>query len=151
MTSYVPWKDNYAVNRDILTLTGNVRKVKLDSAGDQASLGKINQTFAEIKELGLDVIIKLGYGPIAEELSVLSNYGLWTFPMTGYDSGADDTTGYYEVMENKPVTISGLDAIMGKGQRPLALVRTIESTCSYSVSLNRKSCSGEPRCLHQGS
>ncbi len=131
-------KNNYAVNRNILDLTGDVRKVKLDSGGDQTSVGKKHNTFAEIKELGLDVIIKLGYGRTDEGLSGLSNYGLWTFPMTGFDFGSADTTGYYEVVDENPVTVSGLDAIFGKGQKPLALARTIESTCSYSVSLNRE-------------
>lgn len=131
-------ENNYAVNRNILNLTQDVRRVKLDSNSDQESGSEILKAFTEIKGLGLDVIIKLGYGKIREELAVLSKYGLWTFPMTGSYSSSADTTGYYEVMENKPVTVSGLDAILGKGQKPLTLVRTIESTCSYSVSLNRE-------------
>lgn len=131
-------KNNCTVKRNILDLTGDARKVKLNSGGDQISLGKMHKTLAEIKELGLDVIIKLGYCRIDEDLSCLSNYGIWAFPMSGYESGSADTTGYYEVMENIPVTVSGLDVIMGIGQKPLGLARTIESTCSYSVSLNRE-------------
>jgi len=131
-------KNNYAVNRNIHDLTGNVREVRLDYSDEPVSEDEDHGTYAVIREQKLDVIIKLGYGRIDEGLSGLSKYGLWTFPMTGFDSGSADTTGYYEVLENNPVTVSGLDAITGKGQKPLSLVRTIESTCSYSVSLNRE-------------
>jgi hypothetical protein len=68
----------------------------------------------------------------------MSNYGLWTFPMTACDTESADTTGYYEVIEKNPVTVSGLNVIMGMGQKPVALARVTESTCSYSISLNRE-------------
>lgn len=133
-----PGKDNYAVKRNILELTGDVRRVKLENTKDRESMGKTNSTFAEIRDLGLDVIIKLGYGRIDEELAAMSNYGLWTFPMTACDTESADTTGYYEVIEKNPVTVSGLNVIMGMGQKPVALARVTESTCSYSISLNRE-------------
>ena len=131
-------KDNYAVKRNILELTGDVRKVELENTKDRESMGKTNSTSAEIRDLGLDVIIKLGYGRMDEELAAMSNYGLWAFPMTACDTESADTTGYYEVIEKNPVTVSGLNVIMGMGQKPVALARVTESTCSYSISLNRE-------------
>ena len=133
-----PGKDNFAVKKNILELTGDVRRVKLENTKDRESMGKTNSAFAEIRDLGLDVIIKLGYGRIDEELAAMSNYGLWTFPMTACDTESADTTGYYEVIEKNPVTVSGLNVIMGMGQKPVALARVTESTCSYSISLNRE-------------
>lgn len=131
-------KSNYALKRNLGGLIRDVRKVELNSSEEKASKGQNQNAFSELRKLGLDIIIKLGYGRINEELCDLSYHGLWTYPMNGSDSESADTTGYYEVMENIPVTVSGLDVLLGIGQKPLGLARTIESTCSYSVSLNRE-------------
>ncbi len=131
-------KGNYAEKRNILDLTSDVKRIKLGSGGKHASSIKNQEPLLEIREIGLDAIIKLGYGRVDEDLCGLSGYGLWSYPMTGCDSEFADTTGYYEVIDKKPVIVSGLDARIGKGQKPLALTRVTESTCSYSVSLNRE-------------
>ncbi len=131
-------KGSYLERKNILELTGNALQIILYSDGKSASSGNNSDALAEIGELDLDIIIKLGFGPVHEDLSGLSRYGLWSHPMTDCISGSADTTGYYEVTGRQPVIVSELVARMKKDPSPLVLTRVTEATCAYSLSLTRE-------------
>ena len=92
---------------------------------------------SEIGKYNLDMIIKVGYGPVNADLLSLPRYGLLSYSMTDSGSEESDTTGYYEVIDRSPVTVSELLMIKGEGQKRSVITRVTESTCSYSISLNR--------------
>lgn len=131
-------KHNYRERKDIQNLTVEAKQINLHSSGQAVSSRCNSDALMEISKLGLDVIIKLGYGPVNEELCGLSKYGLWSFPMTDCFSESIDITGYFEVIEKHPVIVSELVARTTKGQFPLVLARVTEATCAYSVSLTRE-------------
>lgn len=130
-------KNNYNERKDIRNSTAFTKQFILHTAGHEVSSGSNSETLREVSTLGLDIIIKLGYGPINEELCGLSKYGLWSYPMTDCFSEAIDTTGYYEVIGRHPVIVSELVARMAARQIPLVLFRVTEATCAYSISLSR--------------
>jgi len=131
-------RENYRVRKDIQSLTVKTKQIILHSAGQEVSSGSDSDALRDIKTLGLDIIIKLGYGPANEDLCGLSKYGLWSYPMTDCSSESIDTTGYFEVLGGHPVIVSELVTRMNKGQQPLVLSRVTEATCAYSVSLTRE-------------
>lgn len=128
-------RKNYKERKDIRNSTVNSNQFILHSEGQTVTSVSSSDALREISKLGLDIIIKLGYGPVNEDLCGLSKYGLWSYPMTDCSSESCDTTGYFEVIEKQPVIVSELVARMTKGQLPLVLARVTEATCAYSVSL----------------
>ena len=131
-------KHNYKEGKDIQNLIVKNKQINLHSPGQAVSSGSNSDALREISKLGLDIIIKLGYGPVNEDLCGLSKYGLWSYPMTDCFSESIDTTGYFEVIKKQPVIVSELVARLTKGQLPLVLARVTEATCAYSVSLTRE-------------
>lgn len=130
-------KQNYAVKRDIGELVKNSPHFRLRSALQSDSSGSDPDIAAELGKYNLDIIVKVGYGPVKADLSDIPEYGLWSYSMTSSDTERADTTGYYEVIEKNPVTVSDLVMRKGRGDRGKVISRVIESTCSYSIGLNR--------------
>jgi len=131
-------RKNYNERKDIRNSSVNTKQYFLPSAGQAVYSDSNSDEIREIKKLGLDIMIKLGYGPVNEDLCGLSKYGLWSYPMTDCCSESIDTTGYFEVTGRHPVIVSELVARMTKGHLPLVLARVTEATCAYSVSLTRE-------------
>lgn len=131
-------RNNYKERKDIRNSLVNTNQFVLPSAGQAESSDGNSDAIREISKLGLDIIVKLGYGPVNEELCGLSKYGLWSYPMTDCSYESIDTTGYFEVIDKQPVIVSELVTRMTKGQLPLVLARVTEATCAYSVSLTRE-------------
>lgn len=131
-------KNRYDERKNILDLIGNLKRINVDRGVNKESVLRNQDALTELRNINLDVIIKSGYGEASEFLSSYAKYGLWSYPMTDCDSEYSDTTGYYEVTEKRPLTFSGLYAILGYGQKPIMLTGVAESTCAYSVNLNRE-------------
>lgn len=131
-------RNNYAEGKNIFELIGGVKKVIHVSIGHLKKSSNDSDFLNEIRKLDLDIIIKLGYGKIIDDLGELTKYGLWSFPMTYFDSVDDDTIGYYEVLNRQPVIVSELLANMSKGKSSLVLTRVYEAPCAYSISLTRE-------------
>lgn len=131
-------KENYKVRKDIQSLTVKTKQFNLQSSGEASSSGHNSDVIGEIIKLDLDIIIKLGYGPVNSDLCRLSKYGLWSYPMTDCSCESSDTIGYFEVIDRQTVIVSELVAMMTKRQLPLVLSRVTEATCAYSISLTRE-------------
>ncbi len=130
-------KQNYAVKRDIGELVKNSPHFRLRSTLQSDFSGSEPDIASELRKYNLDIIVKVGYGPVKADLSDIPEYGLWSYSMNGSDTERADTTGYYEVIEKNPVTVSELVMWKGKGVKGKVISRVTESTCSYSIGLNR--------------
>ena len=130
-------KHNYSERKDIGELVKEAPKIQISPSwkGDSENNGPT--IISEIGKYNLDMIIKVGYGPVNADLLSLPRYGLLSYSMTDSGSEESDTTGYYEVIDRTPVTVSELLMIKGEGQKRRVITRVTESTCSYSISLNR--------------
>jgi len=130
-------KQNYAVKRDIGELVKNSPQFRLRSTLQSDFSGSEPDIASELRKYNLDIIVKVGYGPVKADLSDIPEYGLWSYSMNSSDTERADTTGYYEVIEKNPVTVSELVMWKGKGDKGKVISRVTESTCSYSIGLNR--------------
>ena len=130
-------RHNYSERRDIGELVKDVPKIQISPSQREGSVNSDPAILSEIRKYNLDMIIKIGYGHVNPDLLSLTRYGLLSYSMTDTVSEESDTTGYYEVIEKSPVTVSELTMIRGGGQNRIVITRVTESTCSYSVSLNR--------------
>ena len=130
-------KHNYAQKRDIEELVKNIPKIRI---GSSQRGGTENSDLAILGESGkynLDVIVKVGYGPVADDFLNIPQYGLLSYSMNDASTEESDTTGYYEVIDKHPVTVSELVMTSRGGQKRSVITRVTESTCQYSISLNR--------------
>jgi hypothetical protein len=130
-------KQNYAIKRDIGELVKDIPLIILKTSQQIDIAGFDPDITTEIREYNLDIIIKIGYGPVKADLMNIPVYGLWSYSMINSDTEEADTTGYYEVIKKSPVTTSELVLWKGIQVKGKAITSVIESTCSYSISLNR--------------
>ncbi len=130
-------KHNYSERKDIGELVKEVPKIHISPPRRGGSEQSGQAIISEFGKFNLDIIIKVGYGPVNADLLSLPRYGLLSYSMTDSVSEESDTTGYFEVIDKSPVTVSELLITMGGGQKRIVINRVVESTCSYSISLNR--------------
>lgn len=131
-------RQNRAKKKDINELTGKITQILINSTVKEESSCINSNVLREIKKLGLDVIIKIGYGPVIDELCELTKFGVWSYSTNDYYHEDNDITGYYEVINRKPVIVSELVARLDKWKVPIVLDRVTEATCPYSISLTRE-------------
>ena len=110
-------KQNYAVKRDIGELVKNSPHFRLRSRLQSDFSGSEPDSASELRKYNLDIIVKVGYGQVKADLSDIPEYGLWSYSMNSSDTERADTTGYFEVIEKKPVTVSELVMWKGKGDK----------------------------------
>jgi len=130
-------RHNYSERKDIGDLVKNVPLIRLRSSQQGGPENCDPAVISEIGKYNLDLIVKVGYGGVNGDLLSIPQYGLLSCSMTDSGSEESDTTGYYEVIENYPVTVSELMIIRRGGDKRSLVTRVTESTCSYSISLNR--------------
>lgn len=96
-----------------------------------------NDDLNKIRDYKLDILIKLNYGMIGGEILNVPAYGVWSYSSKLCPSVKEDTTGYYEVVRKMPVTCSYLIVLKDKKEKNMVLAMATESTCAYSISLNK--------------
>lgn len=84
-----------------------------------------------------DIILKFGFGPINGEITKIPVYGVWSYSMDKNNTEKPAIIGYYEVIRENPVTVSELLVLGENDDQNRIIFRTWESTCSYSINLNR--------------
>lgn len=128
---------NNSSQKDLRELLKDVPVVEINSCENQKSEYQSINDVDQIRQYNLDIIIKLGYGFIKGEILKVPGYGVWSYSINHFQSEDEDMTGYYEVIRNRPVTVSELGVINEDGEKYNVLNRVVESACPYSVSLNR--------------
>ena len=129
--------NDYSQNKDIRALIKNVPEVTLNIEGNddyqEFQIGDIG----EISKYSPDIILKFGSGLPCGLLLKVPTYGVWSYSMDNFDNERSGITGYYEVVENNPVTKSELVIFNECGEKPHVISDAWESTCSYSIHMNR--------------
>ncbi len=129
--------NDYSQNKDIRALIKNVPEVTLNIEGNddyqEFQIGDIG----EISKYSPDIILKFGSGLPCGLLLKVPKYGVWSYSMDNFDNERSGITGYYEVVENNPVTKSELVIFNECGEKPHVISDAWESTCSYSIHMNR--------------
>jgi hypothetical protein len=91
----------------------------------------------EIRRYSPDMILKFGFGFLTGQILKIPEFGVWSYSMDNFDTDRTGITGYYEVVKNDPVTKSELVILSKCGTKNLIISNAWESTCSYSIHLNR--------------
>lgn len=128
---------NYMLQKDLFVLLNNVPSIKVHTIKKAGHEYFDANDISKIRRYNPDIIIKLCYGLPEGDILKVPVYGVWSFSMLNCKSEEEDTAGYYEVVRRIPVTSSELVILKGKGDKNTVLTRVFESTCSYSVHLNR--------------
>lgn len=129
--------NDYSQVRDIRALINNVPEVPLTSLGNDDCLEFLMEGTGEIGKYNPDVILKLGAGLPGGRILKVPEYGMWSYAMDNLENDRTGITGYYEVVENRPVTKSELVILSECGEKNHVISNTWESTCSYSIHMNR--------------
>jgi hypothetical protein len=130
-------KHSYSLIKDICELVKDVPSIQVNSTKDDGFECFKTDDINEIRKYNLDIIIKIRYGLIKGDILEIPSYGVWFYSMTNFNSEKEDTTGYYEIIRKNPVTASELAIIKEERKKKTVITRVFESTCSYSISLNR--------------
>ena len=118
-------------------LIKNVPEVTLRTVGIDDCREFIREDIEEISKYSPDIILKFGFGLLGGQILKVPAYGVWSYSMDNFDNERTGITGYYEVVRNNPVTKSELVILNECGEKNHVISDAWESTCSYSIHLNR--------------
>jgi hypothetical protein len=127
--------NNYSKKKDIQPLIKDVPEVKIKAIENNNCEELLSGDIDIIRKYNLDIILKFGFRILTGQILKVPEYGIWSYSMDNYDT--IDTTGYYEVVKKIPVTGSELVILRDNGNENLLISNAWESTCSYSIHLNR--------------
>jgi hypothetical protein len=130
-------KNDYDRVRSIEFLIKNIPVICTGITINGKSDGFVQETLDEIRKYNLDIILKLGFGLPAGKILKIPRYGVWSYTMDNYGNEKEGISGYYEVVLKKPVTRSELAILKEEGEKNIIISDALESTCSYSMHLNR--------------
>ena len=130
-------KNDYDRVRSIEFLIKNIPEICTGITINGKSDDFVQETLDEIRKYNLDIILKLGFGLPAGKILKIPRYGVWSYTMDNYGNEKEGISGYYEVVLKKPVTCSELAILKEEGEKNIIISNALESTCSYSMHLNR--------------
>ncbi|MGD0002773.1 MAG: hypothetical protein ABSE06_00945 [Anaerolineaceae bacterium] len=109
---------------------------------------------AEIEKYDVDVFIRLGFRILRGKILKAARYGVWSYHHGDYREKRGGPAGFWEVMENDPVTGSILQILTEDLDNGVVLFDSFSATHYISVNLNMnnyywKSLSFMPRKLKE--
>lgn len=130
-------KNSYSLQKNIKELLKDIPVLQVIALKNENSEGFSQEALAGIRKYHPDILLKLGFGLLSGEILRIPQYGVWSYSMDKYDTEKDGTAGYYEVVTGNPVTGSELVILNDNGRGNKIISNVWESTCSYSIHLNR--------------
>ena len=85
----------------------------------------------EIREIGLDIFVKIGFGMLRGDILTASKYGVWTYWFEGYPPG------FWEVVKGQPETKSYLLILDEEANGGRTIYHSSTSTYPFSPARNR--------------
>lgn len=92
---------------------------------------------SELQDLNPDIILKFGCHALKSDILKIPKYGIWAFSTDTGNTGNSTDPGFREVICRIPVTNSILGRLMPDGGRTEVIFNLSESTCHYSININR--------------
>lgn len=89
----------------------------------------------DLSNLNLDVVVRLAAEPLADELLKHIRFGEWTLSFTDTQSSTFDWTGFWEVKERGPLTITAVNVRRASETRSRTLATAAYNT-KFSAALN---------------
>ena len=140
-------------SRNALNLLNGVKIVRVTPITADHYEGFANKDIEEIKKYRLDVVIQLGFGRLKGGILEAAKYGVWSYRFGEIKVGSDCPDGFWEVLEQNPITGSGLQ-ITNKELQEMTLYSSYSATDPISWQRNQnnfywKSASFIPRKLKE--
>ncbi|MDM7918821.1 MAG: hypothetical protein QUS12_06600 [Methanosarcina sp.] len=129
--------DAYNVSKDLSQLVNGVNEIRVNITRKSVTEEFDLTDIAAIRKFNPDIIIKFRQGILSGEILKLAKYGVWGFSMDTCKSYPESDSGCNEVISENPVTRAELLILRDPGEKSILISTTLESTCSYSVHLNR--------------
>ncbi|HOW09261.1 MAG TPA: hypothetical protein PLX08_05585 [Bacteroidales bacterium] len=129
--------DSYDVLKDLSRLVNGINEIRVNTVRKSVAEEFALTDIAAIRKFNPDVILKFRQGLLTGEILKLPRYGVWGFSMDTCKSNPGGEAGYNEVISENPVTRAELLILRDPVEKSMPISTTIESTCSYSVHLNR--------------
>jgi len=130
-------KSGYSRKRDIHQLISDVPILQAVATTDGYFDDLSDELLKEIVKNAPDIILKFGFKQLKGPILKIPRFGVWTYSMDNTDDGQGVTAGYYEVVAKNPVTGSELIILGDNKKSDRIIASAFESTCAYSVHLNR--------------
>ena len=130
-------RKDYLAPKDATGILKVVRQINLKygNQGDRRIL--IPDQVSEIKDVSPDLILKFSVNCQDKDISKIPKYGVWEYSADNAGTAYPTIPGFREVMEKISVTRSRLLALTGDREVPVIIFSSFESTCRYSVNINR--------------
>jgi hypothetical protein len=129
--------DGYNVLKDLNQLVNGVNEIRVETIRKNETEEFALTDISAIQKYNPDIIIKFREGRLSGEILKLAKYGVWGFSMDSCKSYPVSEAGYNEVVSENPVTQAELVILKDAGEKDITISSAWESTCSYSVHLNR--------------
>ena len=129
--------DDYSNSKDVKPFIQNVPEIQAYTIANGNFEEFCDECIDEIRRYDLDVILKFGFGFLKGQILKIPEYGVWSYTMDNYGTDSDGTAGYFEMVMKNPITRSELVILNEDGKKDQIIASADESTCAYSVSLNR--------------
>jgi len=127
----------YNLMKDLNQLVTGAHKISVEIFRKSETYEFDLADVAAIQNYDPDIIINFSVGSLSGEILKIAKYGVWGFSMNSYLSSSGRGAGYDEVVSENPVTRADLVILNGQGEKDTPICTAWESTCSYSVHLNR--------------
>ena len=123
--------------RDGTSLLSSIPTVMLAAASEEGADYFVAEDIDRLRQFGLDVLIRLGLGPVGDEVGAAAKYGIW-FLNHAHDRCEDRAPpGFWEVYFGWPVNVMLLQVLGNRESTVLAC--SLSATNRLSVKLNRSS------------
>ena len=129
-------KNFYSEKTDVRALLQEVPEILVKPVKDKIINSFNTEDLIEIEKNNLDIILKFGFSNLFGNILKISKYGVWSFPVVGYNNNNGVTTGYFEVVKKHKVTNTKLVILTDDSINDIIIHSSWESTCPYSISLN---------------
>ena len=130
-------KFDHYMKKDLSGLIHDIPLVNISSGSEYSSENSSGQVIREIASYGLDIILKFGSHILSSDILKTANYGILTNSIDHLEAVAGIGPGFWEVVRDSPVTSSELFLLKEKPDEYEVVACSIESTCHYSIDVNR--------------
>jgi hypothetical protein len=134
-------RPDYTLIKDARSLLKDVPELVISHRNPFSSDYFTAEEINIIRDINPDVLIKFGLHKLNEDIVKLPKYGIWSYPIEGNLKDRLSDQGFWEVIDKVPVTNSTLEILTPDENRADVIFSGWESTCPYSINVNRNSIS----------
>jgi len=140
------WEKRFKPTPDALetqnttNLLADVPKIEVTPIQKKYSQWIKDEDIEKIKNYDIDVFVRLGFGILKGKILKSAKYGIWSYHHGDNEVNRGMPAGFWEVLENIPITGSILQILNEDLDNGQMLYRSYSATDPVSVKMNRNSC-----------